>query len=56
MRAKVAVVTGGGRGIPLQRLAPPDKAAAAVRFLASDEASCNAGRVLSVNGGLNMAG
>jgi 3-oxoacyl-[acyl-carrier protein] reductase len=40
--------------IPLQRLGTPDDVAAAVCFLASDEASYITGQVLAVNGGLYM--
>jgi 3-oxoacyl-[acyl-carrier protein] reductase len=40
--------------IPLQRLGTPDDVAAAVCFLASDEASYITGQVLGVNGGLYM--
>jgi 3-oxoacyl-[acyl-carrier protein] reductase len=39
--------------IPLQRLGTPDDIAAAVRFLASDEAAYITGHVLSVNGGMH---
>jgi 3-oxoacyl-[acyl-carrier protein] reductase len=39
--------------IPLQRLGTPGDIAAAVRFLASDEAAYITGHVLSVNGGMH---
>ena len=39
-------------GIPLKRLGTPDDVAAAVVFLASDEASYITGHVLAVNGGM----
>ena len=40
--------------IPLKRLGTPDDVAAAVCFLASDEASYITGQVLAVNGGMYM--
>jgi 2-hydroxycyclohexanecarboxyl-CoA dehydrogenase len=42
--------------IPLRRLGKPDDLAPAVAFLASDEASFITGQVLSISGGLTMAG
>jgi 3-oxoacyl-[acyl-carrier protein] reductase len=43
-----------GTRIPLRRLGTPDDVAAAVCFLASDEASYITGQVVAVNGGLYM--
>lgn len=40
--------------IPLKRLGKPEDVAAAVRFLASDEASYITGQVINVNGGMYM--
>jgi 3-oxoacyl-[acyl-carrier protein] reductase len=40
--------------IPLKRIGRPDDVAAAVRFLASDDASYITGHVLNVNGGIYM--
>jgi 2-hydroxycyclohexanecarboxyl-CoA dehydrogenase len=42
------------RRVPLKRLGQPDDIAAAVRYLASEEASYVTGQVLSVGGGLTM--
>jgi len=41
-------------GIPLGRMGSPEEVAAAVRFLAGEEASYITGHVLAVNGGLYM--
>jgi NAD(P)-dependent dehydrogenase (short-subunit alcohol dehydrogenase family) len=40
--------------VPMQRLGSPAEVAAAVRFLASDEAGYVTGAVLPVDGGLGM--
>jgi 2-hydroxycyclohexanecarboxyl-CoA dehydrogenase len=50
------ILAGMKRAIPLGRLAQPDDVAAAVAYLASDEASYVTGQTLSVSGGLTMAG
>ncbi|HEY4914161.1 MAG TPA: SDR family NAD(P)-dependent oxidoreductase [Candidatus Dormibacteraeota bacterium] len=42
------------RSIPLRRTGVPDEIAAAICFLASDDAAYITGQTLSVNGGLNM--
>jgi 3-oxoacyl-[acyl-carrier protein] reductase len=52
-------LTNGARGewesrIPLKRLGSPDDVAAAVCFLASNEASYITGQVIAVNGGMYM--
>lgn len=49
----LGAVTGA---IPLKRLGQPAEIASVVAFLASDEAAYITGQVISVNGGLTMAG
>ena len=44
------------RAIPFRRLAQPEEIADAVVFFASDRARYVTGQVLSVSGGLTMAG
>jgi 2-hydroxycyclohexanecarboxyl-CoA dehydrogenase len=44
------------KGVPMRRLARPEEIAAAVTFLASADAGFVTGEVLSVSGGLSMAG
>lgn len=44
------------RAIPFRRVAKPEEVAGAVLFFASDDASFITGQVLSVSGGLTMAG
>ncbi|HVQ97798.1 MAG TPA: SDR family oxidoreductase [Mycobacterium sp.] len=44
------------KAIPFRRLARPEEVAAAVLFFASDAASFITGQVISVSGGLTMAG
>lgn len=50
------VRTGLIRAIPFRRLATPDEIADAVLFFASDSSNFITGQVLSVSGGLTMAG
>jgi len=44
------------KAIPFRRLARPEEVAAPVLFFASDAASFITGQVISVRGGLTMAG
>jgi 2-hydroxycyclohexanecarboxyl-CoA dehydrogenase len=50
------VLQGMQRAIPLGRLATPEDVAGAVAYFASEEAGYVTGQVLSVSGGLTMAG
>jgi 2-hydroxycyclohexanecarboxyl-CoA dehydrogenase len=50
------ILAGMQRAIPLGRLAQPDDVAGAVAYFASDDAGYVTGQVLSVSGGLTMAG
>jgi 2-hydroxycyclohexanecarboxyl-CoA dehydrogenase len=50
------VVAGMTRAIPFRRLAEPEDVAAAVAYFVSPEAAFVTGQVLSVSGGLTMAG
>jgi 2-hydroxycyclohexanecarboxyl-CoA dehydrogenase len=50
------ILAGMQRAIPLGRLARPEDVAGAVAYLVSDEAGYVTGQVLSVSGGLTMAG
>jgi 2-hydroxycyclohexanecarboxyl-CoA dehydrogenase len=50
------IVAGMQRAIPLGRLGQPEDVAGAVAYLTSDEAAFVTGQVLSVSGGLSMAG
>lgn len=50
------IVAGMQRAIPLGRLGQPDDVAGAVAYLVSEEAAFVTGQVLSVSGGLTMAG
>ena len=52
----VKILAGMQRAIPLGRLGRPDDVAGAVAYLASDDAGYVTGQVLSVSGGLTMAG
>jgi len=49
------VVEAMTRAVPMRRLAQPDEIAAAVAFLASDDARYITGQALSVSGGLTMS-
>lgn len=44
------------KAIPMKRLGEPEDVAGMVAFLASDDAAYITGQVISVSGGLTMAG
>ncbi|MBL8664978.1 MAG: SDR family oxidoreductase, partial [Candidatus Odyssella sp.] len=44
------------KSIPLRRIAKPEDIVGAIVFLASDDADYITGQVISVSGGLTMAG
>ena len=50
-----SVIAAMTRAVPMKRLGTPEDVAAAVAFLASDEAAYITGQTLSVSGGLTMA-
>jgi 2-hydroxycyclohexanecarboxyl-CoA dehydrogenase len=56
MAGREGVVDAMARGIPFRRLGKPEDLAGAVAFFASADADYVTGQVLSVSGGLTMAG
>jgi 2-hydroxycyclohexanecarboxyl-CoA dehydrogenase len=56
MAGRQGVLDAMVRGIPFRRLGQPDDLAGAVAFFASSDADYVTGQVLSVSGGLTMAG
>jgi 2-hydroxycyclohexanecarboxyl-CoA dehydrogenase len=56
MAGREGVLEAMSRGIPVRRLGKPDDLAGAVAFLASSDADFVTGQVISVSGGLTMAG
>ncbi len=56
MKGREGVLDAMARGIPFRRLGRPEDLAGAVAFLASSDADYVTGQVLSVSGGLTMAG
>jgi len=56
MAGREGVLEAMSRGIPFRRLGQPDDLAGAVAFLVSPDADYITGQVISVSGGLTMAG
>jgi len=56
MAGREGVLEAMSRGIPFRRLGQPDDLAGAVAFLVSPDADYVTGQVISVSGGLTMAG
>ena len=56
MAGREGVLDAMARGIPFRRLGQPEDLAGAVAFLASSDADYVTGQVISVSGGLTMAG
>jgi 2-hydroxycyclohexanecarboxyl-CoA dehydrogenase len=56
MAGREGVLQAMSRGIPFRRLGQPDDLAGAVAFLVSPDADYITGQVISVSGGLTMAG
>ncbi len=56
MEGREGVLTAMARAIPFRRLGKPEDLAGAVAFFASSDADFATGQVLSVSGGLTMAG
>jgi 2-hydroxycyclohexanecarboxyl-CoA dehydrogenase len=56
MAGREGVLEAMSRGIPLRRLGQPEDLAGAVAFLVSPDADYVTGQVISVSGGLTMAG
>jgi 2-hydroxycyclohexanecarboxyl-CoA dehydrogenase len=56
MAGREKVLESMARGIPLRRIGQPDDLAGAVAFFASPDSDFVTGQVLSVSGGLTMAG
>ncbi len=56
MAGREGVLAAMAKGIPLRRLGQPEDLAGAVAFFASSDADYATGQVISVSGGLTMAG